>query len=261
MSRSLGKRLKGMREQLGMSQEEMAKKLGLDRASLSQIENDKRSLKAEELIKLAKIFNTSIDHLLDVESAPKVVLEKSRSTKGKKTELRISVPAKNLQKFKEVLLYLLSKVGAKSNIGETVVYKLLYFIDFNYYEKYEEQLMGATYIKNHHGPTPVEFHEIVKDMINTKELEVVNSKYFQHPQKKYLPHRDPDLSLLNATEIKLIDEVINKFSSMNAAMISDYSHQDVPWAVTPTGQKIDYESVFYRTPTHSVREYPDDIVQ
>ena len=41
------------------------------------------------------------------------------------------------------------KSAAKSNVGMTVLYKLLYFIDFDYYEKFEEQLIGATYIKNH----------------------------------------------------------------------------------------------------------------
>ena len=66
----------------------------------------------------------------------------------------------------------LGKVGAKPNVGETVLYKLLYFIDFNYYEKYEEQLIGATYIKNHHGPTPIEFQAIVNEMIEKKEIEV-----------------------------------------------------------------------------------------
>ncbi len=48
------------------------------------------------------------------------------------------------------LLYVLNKVGCKYNVGETVLYKLLYFIDFDFYEKYEEQLIGATYVKNHH---------------------------------------------------------------------------------------------------------------
>ena len=61
-------------------------------------------------------------------------------------------------------MYVLSKVGSKPNVGESVLYKLLYFIDFNYYEKYEEQLIGATYIKNHYGPTPIEFVKIVEDM-------------------------------------------------------------------------------------------------
>ena len=52
----------------------------------------------------------------------------------------------------------------------TVLYKLLYFIDFDYYEKFEEQLVGATYIKNHFGPTPVEFKKIVDTIKLKREL-------------------------------------------------------------------------------------------
>lgn len=261
MNISLGKKIKALREALRISQEELAQKLELDRASLSLIENDKRTLKADELILLSKSLNISIDELLNLTSSTEVILEQIQKPKEKKADLRISVPRKNLKKFKEVLLYILGKVGAKPNVGETVLYKLLYFIDFNYYEKYEEQLIGATYIKNHHGPTPIEFQTIVNEMIENKEIEVVKSNYFQHLQKKYLPHQEPDLSVLNANEIKVIDDVLQKLSSMNAATISEYSHQDVPWMVTSERQKIDYESVFYRTPAYSVREYSQDEIQ
>jgi transcriptional regulator with XRE-family HTH domain len=258
MKASLGKRIKALREALRISQEELAQKLEMDRASVSLVENDKRSLKSDELILLSRALNISIDELLNIESTTKVIIEQAQKPKEKKENLRISVPRKNLKKFKEILIYILGKVGAKPNVGETVLYKLLYFIDFNYYEKYEEQLIGATYIKNHHGPTPIEFQAIVNEMIENKEIEVVKSKYFQHLQKKYLPHREPDLSIFNANEIKLIDDVLLKLSGMNASTISEYSHQDVPWIVTPDRQKIDYESVFYRTPAYSVREYIDD---
>lgn len=57
--------------------------------------------------------------------------------------LRISGPQKNVKKFKETLLYLLTRAGGKPNVGETVLCKLLYFIDFDHYEKYEERLVGA----------------------------------------------------------------------------------------------------------------------
>src|ERR1700722_15344481 len=257
METSLGKRIKALRETLRISQEELSQRLAMDRASLSLIENDKRSLKADELILLSKSLNISIDELLNLKSSTEVVLEQAQRPKEKINNLRISVPRKNLKKFKEVLLYILGKVGAKPNVGETVLYKLLYFIDFNYYEKYEEQLIGATYIKNHHGPTPIEFQTIVNEMIENKEIEIVKSKYFQHLQKKYLPHQEPDLSVFNANEIKVIDDVLQKLSSMNASTISEYSHQDVPWMVTSERQKIDYESVFYRTPAYSVREYSE----
>jgi transcriptional regulator with XRE-family HTH domain len=250
---SLGKRIKVLREAKRISQEELSQSLEMDRASLSLVENDKRSLKADELVLLSRALNVSIDELLDLTSSAQVFLEQS--------DMRISVPRKNLKKFKEVLLYILGKVGAKPNVGETVLYKLLYFIDFNYYEKYEEQLIGATYIKNHHGPTPVEFPVIINAMIENKEIEVVKSKYFQRLQKKYLPRQEPDLSVLSANEIKVIDDVLQKLSGMNATTISEYSHQDVPWMVTPELKKIDYESVFYRTPAYSVRDYSNDEIQ
>lgn len=261
METSLGKRIKALREALSISQEELAQKIEMDRASVSLVENDKRTLKANELLLLSKAFNISVDELLNVRTPIEVVLEKTRKPKEKKADLRISVPKKNLNKFKEVLLYILGKVGAKPNVGETVLYKLLYFIDFNYYEKYEEQLIGATYFKNHHGPTPIEFKVIVDEMVKNKEIELVKSKYFQHLQKKYLPHREPDLAIFNANEIKTIDDVLQKLSDMNASTISEYSHQDIPWMVTPEMEKIDYESVFYRTPAYSVREYNSDEVQ
>jgi hypothetical protein len=65
-----------------------------------------------------------------------------------KSEMRISVPQKNIEKFKQVILYILTKVGSKPNFDQTVLFHLLYFIDFDYYELYEEQLMGWKYIKS-----------------------------------------------------------------------------------------------------------------
>ena len=109
-----------------------------------------------------------------------------------KTGIRINVPQKNLEKFKEVLLYILGKVGSKPNVGQTVLYKLLYYIDFDFYERYEEQLIGATYMKNHHGPTPKEFIKIVEEM-EGEDLIKVDDEYFKYPRTKYLPKRKPDL--------------------------------------------------------------------
>ena len=196
--------------------------------------------------------------MLDLDKDIEVILEKGKKkTKKAKSEIRISVPQKNIEMFKEVLLYILGKVGSKPNIGESVLYKLLYFVDFNYYEKYEEQLIGATYIKNHHGPTPKEFIKIVEEM-QGKDLVKIQNKYFQYPQTKYIPLKDPDLSKLNARELSVIDNVLNKLADMNASQISEYSHNDVPWITTEDGDVIDYEAVFYRTTPYSVREYSEE---
>src|SRR5206468_1571113 len=99
MEQSLGSRIKNLREELEISQEELAKKLDIDRASLSQIENGKRSVKAEELILISKALNVSIDMLLGITSPPEVFLEKNQ--KELPRPIRINVPQKKIQKFKE----------------------------------------------------------------------------------------------------------------------------------------------------------------
>jgi len=259
--KKLGIKIKTLREQIGLSQKRLSESLGISRVSLSQIERGERKISAEETTKLAKIFNITTDVLLDLKQDINVTLEKKKEmAPKKKAEIRISVPQKNLEKFKEVLLYILKRIGSKPNIGETVLYKLLYFIDFNFYEKYEEQLIGATYIKNNYGPTPKEFIKIVKEM-EGKELVKIKDKYFQYPQTKYLPLKEPDLTKLKAHEIKIIDDVLEKLSDMNASQIRDYSHNDVPWLTTENGQIIDYEAVFYRTLPYSVRSYSGKDIQ
>lgn len=253
-----GKKIKELREKAGLTQEQLAKKMGISRSSLSLIENGEKNLTLEEVLKFSQFLNTDLNILIGKTKMPEVVLPDTEHKKPFKPEIRISVPQKNLRKFKEVLLYILNKVGSKPNIGETVLYKILYFIDFNFYEKYEEQLIGATYIKNHYGPTPIEFKKIVEDMIKDKEIIKVEHEYFQYPQIKYLPLRQPDLSVLKAHELEMIDSVLDKLSDFNASQISEYSHKDVPWLVTEDNKIIDYETVFYRTPEFSVRDYGED---
>lgn len=258
--KKIGATIKQLRKNADLSQEDLANKMNIHRISLSNIEKGERNISAEELSKFAEIFNTSTDRLINLKQNEKVLLEDKKGDDSKKEDLiRISVPQKNVEKFKVVLLYILNKIGSKPNIGETVIYKLLYFIDFDFYEKYEEQLIGATYQKNHHGPTPIEFKKIV-DQMEGKEITKIKDKYFQYPQTKYLPLKDPDLRKLQAHEVKIIDEVLGKLSDLNATQISDYSHNDIPWVTTENGEIIDYEKVFYRTSPYSVRSYDEETI-
>lgn len=258
----LGFFIKEMRLKFNLTQEYLAKELNISRPTYLQIEKGSRELTVAEAEKLAAIFNlTREDFLNQKEVSIKVKIEPDikPTLDMKKETIRISVPQKNIKKFKEVFLYILSKVGNKPNVGESVINKLLYFIDFDYYEKFEVQLIGATYIRNHYGPTPCEFIKVIEKMKADKEIEEIKSQYFTHEQKKFLPVRRPNLELLSAQEIAHIDDVLNRLSDKSAKEIADYSHGDIPWLVHKDGQKISYESVFYRDDKYSVRNYGDEL--
>lgn len=119
-------------------------------------------------------------------------------------------------------------------------------------------MIGASYKKNHYGPTPIEFQKIIEKMIKDKEITRVANEYYTYPQTKYLPLKPPDMSILKGNELDVIEDVLNRLSDMTAAQISDYSHNDVPWQITEDQKIIEYETVFYRTAEYSVRKYSED---
>ena len=249
--------VKILRERGGISQDAFARGLGITRQTLIKYEKSPKDIPAPILQKLSRKFGISVDNIM-VNRLPKEPTYNIVPTKRESNcvpEMRIDIPQENINKFKEVLLYILEKVGAKPNVGQTVIYKLLYFIDFDFYELYEQQLIGATYIKNHHGPTPVAFAKIIKQMEQNGELEEIKTKHFQYDQTKYIPVRPANIGILSALEIKHIDAILEKYSDKNATELSDYSHKDIPWLATGDNNIIPYESVFYRTPETSVRTY------
>jgi transcriptional regulator with XRE-family HTH domain len=255
---AIGKRIAILRKQKGFLQEELAKKLGMTRSSLAQIELGNRNITAGELLNLSEVFEMSIDSLLAKELKIKELMEETRIKKEEKVEERISVPTLQVEKFKQVLLYVLERCAGKPNVGETVLNKLLYFIEFNFYERYEEHMIGATFKKLQFGPVPQNMDLVLSKMEEDGTIKMFKAEYHGFLQKRYMPLTKPNLQELRASEIEIIDQVINQLSDFSARAISDYSHKDLPWKATQDGDVIDYELAFYREAPFSARTYSDD---
>jgi len=238
--------IQNKRKLLGLSQVEVAKSLGISRPTYAKLEQGKAMLNGQQKAILTRLLSVSED------TFEKNAME-TKKNYGQ-VEIR-EIPKENINKFKEVLLYILGKVGSRPNIGQTVLYKLLYFIDFDYYEKFEEQLIGATYIKNTYGPTPVSFAKIVKQMEKEGKLVEVRSKYFDRDQTKYIPVTEANVSSLRGQELKHVDDVLLRLAHLTGKQLSELSHKDTPWLVAKDREILDYEYVFYRPEETSVREY------
>jgi len=239
--------IQNQRKLSGITQEETAKSLGVSRPTYIKLEKGESKPTEQQKAILARIFDISQDKF-------EKRLSENISRNSDHIEIR-EIPKENTNKFKEILLYILGKVGSRPNIGQTALYKLLYFIDFDYYEKYEEQLIGATYIKNTYGPTPVSFAKIIKQMESEKKIIEVKSKYFDHDQTKYISTKEADISSLSGKELKHIDDEIERLAHLTAKQLSDLSHKDTPWLVAKNKEIINYEHVFYRPEETSVGEY------
>ncbi len=254
-------RIKQLREQQGVSQQDIADAIEVARATYSNWELGKRDPDLGEINRLAEYYQISPAELISSDAM--MVNEPVKSYKFEENSdiiPRDIDPKVRPEILREVLLYVLEKVGAKPNVGETVLYKLLYFIDFDYYEKTGQSITGLTYVRNHYGPTPaIVFKKVVKAMEDAAELELVETKYFSNTQRKYLPNKKANLKSFSADEIKHIDETLARLSDKSAGELTDLSHKDTPWRVAKQGEPIKYRFVYYRTDATAVTEPEDEL--
>ena len=253
----IGQRIAALRHLKGLSQEELASEIEISRSSLAQIELGNRKLNVMELQSLSNILRFSLDHFLsksfEISNLGNIV-----DPEEKENDIRVSEPVFHLEKFKNVLLYVLERCAGKPNVGETLLYKLLYFADFNYYELYEEHFTGAKYYKLPYGPVPQHTQAIINQMIKDKNIQRIKTDYHNYKQTRYIPLTKPNLKTLKASEKEILDRVIEQFSDWSAKAISDYSHKDIPWLVSKDGAEINYELALYRETPYSVRVYDEE---
>ena len=257
--KQIGQRIAELRKLKGLSQEDLAKSIPVSRPSLAQIELGNRSVDVMELQSLSMVLGFSIDDFMSGDFNNSRELKSGSEMKPGRPKERVSVPRLQVNKLKNLLLYFLERCAGKPNVGETVLYKLLYFADFNYYELYEEHLTGARYRKLPYGPVPQNLDSIINQMIGKGQLQRVKTEYHGFTQTRYLPLEKADLTKLKASEKDVIDRVIEQLSDWSASAISNYSHKDMPWIASKDGEDINYELAFYREAPFTVRNYGEEI--
>lgn len=87
---TIATRLRAAREQAGLSQGQVAKLIGLQRPSISELEAGRRKVSAEEVARFAEIYHVSVSWLMKEESEvpdPAVELAARELAKLKKEDL------------------------------------------------------------------------------------------------------------------------------------------------------------------------------
>lgn len=227
---NFGQRMKQLRSDAGLSQQEVAAKLGMARATYASLEVNRRDPDLRELHSLATFYELPLAGLIaPEENTYGMVHESTPEYKPSEEPKRPLIEPEHSfhpEKLREVLLYVLEKVGAKPNVGESTLHKLLYLIDYEYQEKFGYSITGLAYIHGPHGPAPTRsFINLVRHMEADGELEVVATKHFNNTQKKYLPVKKADFKTLSARELDHINDMLGRFGDKSVSELTTLLHQ------------------------------------
>lgn len=228
-----GKNLTNLRNNADpkLSQDDVARVLGMTRPTYKQLETEERAPSNAELQAISELFGVRMETLLD----PNADIMTNTLTGT------VDSTGIDEAKYRNLILYLAERVGAWPNVGETVFYKLIYFIETLARKELGYGIAGEQFYKRQYGPVPVSFLAITKRMIASNELDSVMGRYYTYMQRKYLP-RVKSNGLTDKEKI-VIDRVISLLGGKTATELSDLSHQDTPWIKGTEGAIIDLDLI------------------
>lgn len=153
----------------------------------------------------------------------------------------------NKKKYEQVILYLCEKLGGEVK-GKKKLAKLLYFVDFDFFEKYQTSLTGDTYKAFPMGPFPVALDRVTLEMMKKNLLTIKKSgeRNGYIPTEVYHCMIEFDRSVFSGEEKKMLDRVVTRYGHLNGKQLEDLAHNEAPYIGVELKTEIPYELSFYR---------------
>lgn len=154
----------------------------------------------------------------------------------------------NEEKYKNVILYLSKKIGRNGVWGKKKMYKLLYFIDFDFFEKYERPITGAIYHRLQMGPAPSYFDAIAQDLKKEGKLEIGVGKLGNgyNDACVYKALVDVKDNAFTSDEKAMLDRVIKLYGDKTGKQLEDLTHKEAPYLAVDEGEEMPLELAHYR---------------
>ena len=152
----------------------------------------------------------------------------------------------NEKKYKSAVLFFAKKVQ-NGTLGKLKMMKLMYFLDFDFFEKYGKSITGDSYLRFENGPVPQMAEKILKEM-NGKEIKITNRKIANgyNDQQHIEALKDFDIEVFSKEELMMLEEVADKWEKFSGSEMKMATHGEAPWIATKPNDIIDYNLAYYR---------------
>lgn len=155
-----------------------------------------------------------------------------------------------------------------ATIDTMKAYKLLWLSDRLHLRNYTRTVTGDTYFALPYGPVPSDAKNLVDHKPTAKHTEVgLFDEYLEVlPEHKIRARKSANLAVFSKTDIDSMNLILNKFNSMSAVDLSNFSHTFPEWkqyehllsdSNKKNGYKID-KDLFYVNMNESSGLFVDD---
>lgn len=152
----------------------------------------------------------------------------------------------NEKKYKNAIIFFAKKIQ-NGTLGKLKLMKLLYYLDFDHFEKYGESVTRDEYLRFENGPVPRMAEKLIKQM-NGKEIKIIRRKIREgmNDQMHIEAVTDFNLNVFTKEELVMLEEVATKWDKFTGTEMKMATHGEAPWISTKPNEVIDYNLAYYR---------------
>ena len=136
--------------------------------------------------------------------------------------------AVELAKLKNLILH----IGANphvQNLGETKLWKLIYFIDATALRELGQTITGSDFIRYDHGPVPSRGEKSLKQLSRDGDITIVQEQHPSYRINRVVAASAPEKDVFSAAELELIGRIFRTHGDKTAAWLSELSHREPAW--------------------------------
>ncbi len=219
----LAERVTKWREESGLTQQQVADRLGISRQRYILVEKGERDLSTSELTILGDLFGIlPEDFFRDPVDIPK---------------------------FRQMYFACLKFASDdRGGVPKTKLAKLLYLADFTRFYRELEPMSGVKYRRMEYGPVADVFFSLTDDLYQTGKIEI---KPVERAQVVCARTREADnFDKLSSDELGLIQEICEQWKDRRTEEIVNFTHEQLPWKLCRDGEFIPYELIIQEDPDH-----------
>jgi hypothetical protein len=140
--------------------------------------------------------------------------------------------------------------------------RLCYFCDFDHFEMYGQSLTDCIYVRTPKGPTPIFFHEALRELVTDGRVfvdgnDIMPSESAIEEVEKTCMSIAPFSKKWSNNELLSIMQTVKKYSAFEEKKLCELSRKDNPCQIAGEYQALSYYAAFYRRPFY-VRRGEDE---
>ena len=197
----------------GISQAELAQRIGVSRPSYIAIEQGKRELTLGEFEKLSGVLGVSLEELESGE-----------------------IP--DYEKYKQMILAFLR---LNKQVTKTKLAKLLYFADFAWFYSHLQSMSGMQYRRIAYGPVADAYFRLVDEMFDAGEISIEQTENGAMLVSQSRGGAKAYLHAISKEETKLIKKINDKWEGKRTADIVTFTHNQMPYMFANDNDIVSYD--------------------